>query len=113
VSPDAALSVGLPVVVLTSATSFSAADFTPMFLGATGRARVMGRPTGGGFGSGNGEPLGADTIAYSNILCEDLDGAFLEGHPPEVDLPLEYAPEDLAAGRDTLIEAARQRLLAP
>ena len=35
-------------------------------------------------------------------------GALLEGHPPDVDVPADYRPEDLVAGRDTLIEAARQ-----
>jgi carboxyl-terminal processing protease len=110
--PDGFLQLDTPMVVLTGATSFSAADFTPMFLSRTGRATTMGRPTGGGFGSGSGEELGADYIGYSNILCSDLNGALLEGHPPDVDVLAEYTPEDLAAGRDTLVEAARQ-LLAP
>jgi C-terminal processing protease CtpA/Prc len=118
-APDAELRVDVPIIVLTSPTSFSAADFTALFLRDTGRARTMGAPTGGGFGASHGEAFGADFLEVSDVAChrprvaaaagESDDGA-LEGHPPDVDVPLTYTPDDLARGEDTLIEAARRRL---
>ena len=103
-----------------NAIPFQAADFTALFLRDTGRARTMGAPTGGGFGASHGEAFGADFLEVSDVAChrprlaaaagESDDDAVLEGHPPAVDVPLSYTPDDLARGEDTLIEAARRRL---
>jgi len=104
-NPDA---LDVDVVVLTNARSFSAADFMPAFLAQTGRATSMGAPSGGGFGSGDGLPaVDGYTLGNNSFYATDLDGLPLEGHPPDVDVAVRYTRGDLAAGRDTVVEAAR------
>jgi C-terminal processing protease CtpA/Prc len=106
-SPDATLQYDGPLAVLVSSTTFSAGDFTSYFLQATGRAKTFGAASGGGFGSGNSNKLDASwTLGFNSIYCLDLDGKALEGHPPAPDVPVVYAPADLAAGTDTVIEEA-------
>ena len=112
--PDGDLQFNGRLAVLASARSFSAADFTTQWLGATGagRARVFGAPTGGGFGSGPATDLGDGwTAAINNFDCINAAGEPLEGNPPPVDVPVTYTREDLAAGVDTVVEAARVDLL--
>jgi len=106
VSPDRDLQLDVPVAVLVDARSFSAADFTAQWLIQTGRARSFGQPSGGGFGS-SGIYTQADVIvAVNDYLAVGLDGAFLEGNPPPVDVVVWPRASDLAAGRDTVLEAA-------
>jgi C-terminal processing protease CtpA/Prc len=69
-----------------------------------------------------------DSAAYSFVPVEvdmgtfrvtvDIDLTFdartrqvAEGEPPAVDVPIEYEPEDLVVGRDTVLEAAARALL--
>jgi C-terminal processing protease CtpA/Prc len=102
-----------PLAVVVDARSFSSADFTPMWVQATGRGVLVGAPTGGGFGNGStgaGLPAGY-LVGVNDILCEDLDGNLLEGSPPAVDVALTLAREDVRAGVDTLLEAAAAAVL--
>src|SRR5690606_18259290 len=79
--PDLTLQVEAPLAVLVDARSFSAADFTPMWIQANGRGVIVGAPTGGGFGNGNAGSGIADgyALGVNDILCEDLEGRLLEG----------------------------------
>jgi C-terminal processing protease CtpA/Prc len=106
VFPDPTLQLDLPVAVLVSERSFSAADFTSGFLIQTGRARAFGQPSGGGFGSGGVATVGDYTLGVNTYFALDLDGVPLEGAPPAVDEALRPSPADLVRGRDTVLEAA-------
>jgi len=110
--PDATLHFDGPLAVLTNALSFSSSDFTAAFLQQTGRAKLFGASSGGGFG--NAAQVRVDPawrLTINDILCADATGRLLEGAPPEVDFPVSYLPEDLMAGHDAVIEAARAWLV--
>lgn len=111
--PDPTLHYGGPLAVLANPRTFSAGDFSTGFLSGTGRAKLFGAPSGGGFGNG-GTVTGPEgwTLGFNDILCADLQGNLLEGHPPPVDFPVSYDPQDLAQGVDTVIEQARQWAVA-
>lgn len=106
VEPDDTLQLRMPIAVLVSPRSFSAADFCSAFLGATGRARTFGRPSGGGFGSSGVFTFDPSVLGVNTYQAFDLDLRPLEGNPPPVDVPLRPRAEDLAAGRDTELDAA-------
>ena len=79
-------------------------------LKALPQVTVMGATTGGG----GGVPLGWELpngwfFNYSNSITYMPDGFIIEdGIPPDVQLDI--TPEDMAAGRDTILEAALARL---
>lgn len=111
--PDPSLQVEAPLAVLVDARSFSASDFTAMWIQATGRGVTVGAPSGGGFGNGTlGDPVAEGyTLGVNDILCEALEGQLLEGHPPAVDIPVEQDPADARDGIDTIIAAAEAWVL--
>ena len=111
-TPDATRTFTKPLAVLVNARSTSAADFASAFLQGTGRATLYGRPSGGAFGSASGEGRQGWYLSVNPILCSDLDGDLLEGHPPGVDVVVDLARDDVAAGVDTVIERARADLAA-
>jgi carboxyl-terminal processing protease len=111
-TPDPTLQLDIPVAVLVSARSFSAADFTLGFLIQTGRARAFGQPSGGGFGGGGLATSGDFTLGVNTFLALDLDGEPLEGSPPPVDVALRPSVDDLADGQDTVLVAALDWLRA-
>jgi C-terminal processing protease CtpA/Prc len=107
-APDPELQYQGALAVLVSPRTMSAGDFSSAFLHLSGRANTFGAPSGGGFGNANSADLDANwRIGFNDILCADLDGNLLEGHPPPVDHPVVYAVDDLVAGKDTVIESAR------
>jgi C-terminal processing protease CtpA/Prc len=113
-TPSKTQSFTRPLALLTNARSFSAADFTTAYLHFTGRARTFGAADGGGYGNGNSKIINDEwTLGFNDALCVDPDGNPLEGHPPPVDQPVEYTAADLAAGVDTVIEAARVWAASP
>ncbi len=111
--PDPTLQYAGPLAVLVDARSFSASDFTSMWVHETGRGVTVGAPSGGGFGNGSGAEGVAEgySLGVSDILCENLDGDLLEGNPPPVDIPVELDPEDVRAGVDTVVVAAEAWVL--
>ncbi|MBT9557301.1 MAG: hypothetical protein IV100_14775 [Myxococcales bacterium] len=115
-TPDGSLQFDGKLAIFASARSFSAADFTTQWMGATGagRARVFGAPTGGGFGSGPATPLGQGwNAAMNNLECVNAEGVPLEGNAPPVDQPVSYTRQDIIDGVDTIVEAARAWALLP
>lgn len=111
-TPDPTLHYPGKLALLVNARTFSAGDFTFGWRKLTGRAMTFGEPSGGGFGNGMGQPFDANWhLGYNDILCSDLAGNPLEGHPPPVDVPVEYTEADIALGVDTAIVAAETWLL--
>jgi C-terminal processing protease CtpA/Prc len=112
--PDPTLTYEGPVAVLVNARSFSAADFTSGFLSWTGRAASFGEPSGGGFGSGGGGAIGNGwSVGVNNTECADLEGNLLEGNPPPVDFSVTHSATKAIAGKDAVIDAAVEWILAP
>ena len=107
IPPDPKLHYAGPVVLLTSARTYSAAeDFTVAF-DAMQRGRIVGEPTGGS----TGQPLVFDLPGGgSGRVCTKRDSypngrAFVGvGIQPQVKVSPTVA--DLRAGRDTVLEAA-------
>lgn len=109
--PDGELQLDVPLAVLVNGLSFSATDFTATFLQQTGRAKLFGASSAGGFGNAQQARVEESwRLTINDILCADGAGRLLEGAPPAVDFPQAYLPADLATGHDTVIEAARDWL---
>ena len=99
-----------PVVVLTNRRCFSATNDFVKCMSQLPLVTVLGDQTGGG----SGMPFTLElpngwSVRYSAIVFLDTNHQHTEfGIKPDV--PLQMDDADLAAGRDTYIEAARQLL---
>ncbi len=100
-----------PIAVLVGPRAISAGDLFPVYMTHHPRARRFGRTTDGSFGSIAStwapDPYVADLyMAYTYAACIDPDMSWLQGAeaPPETEVWLD--PEDVAEGRDTVVEAA-------
>jgi C-terminal processing protease CtpA/Prc len=116
-TPDPRFAFEGPVAVLIDGLAISAADYFARAVRLGTDALLVGRPSAGAYGGGGAyeslyEPLGL-IAAYDPYRCNDVDGRALETHSVEPDVWVEYAPADVAAGRDTVLETAVARLLAP
>jgi carboxyl-terminal processing protease len=109
--PDDSLHYRQPVVVLTSAMTFSAAeDFVAAFVGL-GRALVIGMPTGGS----TGQPFqfrlpGGGSARVRAKHDTFVDGREFIGRGIQPDVLVEPTIADIAAGHDPVLEAARRAL---
>jgi len=106
------------VAVLIDELDYSAADYFPLAVATATQSLLVGTPTAGAYGGGSGatELVGSNPATFVSIdvnRCSDVDGAPLEGRSVMPDLTVEYDPDDLAAGVDTVMEAAAAALLAP
>ena len=106
------------VAVLIDGLDYSAADYFPYAVTqAAPGTLLVGTPTAGAYGGAgpqltfDGPPLIGATIDPNR--CADVDETPLEGHAVPPDLLVEYDRQDLAAGVDTVMEAAVAALLAP
>ena len=109
--------------IVADGLSVSAADWTlhratqlgiPVFgHGGTG---AYGYQTGASFVSLSLEPVEGEHFGVDSYIsgarCLDSEGELIEGHAP-VSVMLDYDPQDLADGVDTLVEAAVEDLLQP
>lgn len=105
------------VAILIDGLDYSAADYFPFAARAAAPSTLLvGTSTAGAYGgqgpqiSVDGPPLLSATIDPNR--CEDTFGVPLEGLAIAPDLEVEYEPADLAAGIDTVMEAAASALLA-
>ena len=105
------------VAILIDELDYSAADYFPLAVQSATDALVVGTPTAGAYGgSGPLETLAASPTTYftidaSKCVLASTDEP-LEGTSVEPDLLVEYEPEDLANGVDTVMEAAAEALKA-
>lgn len=94
------------VVVLTNRKVYSAGSYFAAYIKGIPNAILMGDDTGGG----SGVPAGYDLpngwyFNYSSTIGYTVDGLNFEGGVP-VDIQVEMTPEDIAAGRDPILERA-------
>lgn len=115
-TPGSAFDFDGPAAVLVDGRSFSAEDYFARAAKIGTDAVIVGTPTSGAYGgSGATFAIEADTplmASYDPTRCNDSDGEPLETRGVQPDVPVEYDPEDLAEGRDTVLEAAAAELRA-
>ncbi len=99
-----------PVVVLTNRSSYSAANFLPLYMKALPTVTLMGDTTGGGGGApAFGELANGWIIRVSSSRLFDASGFNVEdGIPPDELVFLD--PADEARQVDTMLEEALRRL---
>jgi hypothetical protein len=105
------------VVALVGPQNSSAGYLLARDLKATGAALLMGEPTGGNLRGLNGGQLAWLTLPGSGVAVDiPLVANFTPGDPPDAGVQPDVlvAPRwaDVAAGVDTALQAARQRLSA-
>ena len=95
-----------PVVVLTNRGMYSAANDFALYMKAMPYATLLGDTTGGGGGLPRSSELpNGWAVRYSSSVTTDLDDKHIEfGVAPDKVILLK--DEDVAAGKDTLIEEA-------
>jgi carboxyl-terminal processing protease len=99
--------VSVPVVLVTSRLTGSAAEILTLAMREIDQVVVLGEPTGGGlsdvmeFTLPNGWSLGLSNQTYLNMNGELFE---LVGIPPDV--VVEYDTQQYIAGRDPVLEAA-------
>jgi C-terminal processing protease CtpA/Prc len=104
------------VAVLVDGSNYSAADYFAYFARYATPALLVGTPTSGAYGASSGQFAIDSTLPHLvfgydvNRCVNAASGSPLElfGVPPH--MSIEYAPADLAAGRDTVLEAAVRAL---
>ena len=99
-----------PVVVLTNRSSYSAASFFAQMTRTLPNATLVGDTTGGGAGIPTFTTLANGWILRaSHTQMATLDGVLLESGVP-VAIQMDLDPDEAAAGRDSMLEAALQLL---
>jgi len=105
------------VAILIDGRTLSAGDYFALAVKTATDALVVGTPSSGAFGGiGNVVDIATDpnlVVGYDPYRCDDVSGQPLETHGTEPDLRVEYDPTDIAAGVDTVLEAAAAALLTP
>lgn len=99
-----------PLAVLVDGTTFGAPEY--LSLGLEGRALRLGAPSYGSHGLSGRFPEVGVFGAVDVRRCDDAQGRTLEGRPA-LDRAVELRAGDVAAGIDTMVEAARVALLSP
>jgi len=96
-----------PVVVLTSAFTYSAAEDFCVAFDAMNRGAIIGEPTGGS----TGQPLylrlpGGGSACVCTVECRHPDGEEYVGVGVQPDILVRPTVADVRAGRDPVLEAA-------
>jgi hypothetical protein len=106
--PGGPRSYGKPIAILTGPGAVSNGDWESLRLRFHPMARSFGKPSNGAFSSETNVSVGSDWY-FSNTYGV---GYLVEGHRylvhsgAPVDEPVWLKPEDVARGRDTVVEAA-------
>lgn len=103
------------VAVVTDGIAYSAGDYFPLAALEGSDAPVVGSASAGAYGATSGS---IDVAGLPKLVANfDANGCFdaatntnLEASPPAPTVPVEYEQADLAAGRDTIVEAAVKAL---
>ncbi len=117
VTPNDALAYGGKVAILTDGICYSACDLVSCAAKQAKLAVLVGQPTAGGFGTIKevvqlpGSP--AVWVSIDDQRTLDLQGVPLETHSVQPDLLVDYDPDDVAAGVDTMPEAAATYVKSP
>lgn len=110
-TPGGRFSYSGKVAVLVNDSSYSAADYFAYFAKYATDALVVGTTTSGAYGSsGDRKKLGVLTYIPDSFRCMDERGKEMEGRGVEPHVVVRYQAQDLAVGRDTVLEAAVKEL---
>ena len=112
------------VAVLVGPGALSAGDFSSLWMADYGKVRIFGKPTSAAFnlptqpylGTGTEIPLHPDwfaRVAEANAFEVGSPHQYLTHQEFRVDERVWLTPQDVAAGRDTVVEAALRWLTAP
>ena len=116
VTPGGQLAYSGEVAVLIDQLDYSAADYFPLAVRRATSTLLVGSPTAGAFGGvGPSFDIPAMPPMFASadpFKCSDAMGTPLEGSSVMPDMVVEYEPTDLAAGIDTVMEAAASALLS-
>ncbi|MCH9686347.1 MAG: hypothetical protein K0V04_33250 [Deltaproteobacteria bacterium] len=118
VPQDDRLNHNAPTAVLVDGVATSAADFFALGAKEYSDAIVVGTPGTGNYGFGGVSPsvLGGSVAELAHRIdfmqSRRIDGEPLEGFIVVPDIVVEYDPADLAAGVDTVLEAAVAAVLS-
>ena len=100
-----------PLVVLTGGLTNSSAEDFAIELRAAGRARLVGQRTAGGAGNALTTSLpGGGMLRVSTFTALTPDGEEYVGTGIEPDVLVRATPDDLARGRDPVLERALELL---
>lgn len=115
IEPGGPFAYGGKVAVLIDELDYSAADYFPLAVAAATDVLLVGTPTAGAYGgSGPLETLvGSPSVSFtvdSNRCSDATTDEPLEGRSVQPDRLVEYDPQDLADGVDTVMEAAVKAL---
>ncbi len=105
-----------PTALLTDGRSISAGDYFALAVARGTDVPIYGRPSAGAYGGGGQTTSINDArglgLGFDPFRCNVPDtGEALETQAVVPDVFVEYAPEDLAIGRDTVLETAVEALL--
>jgi C-terminal processing protease CtpA/Prc len=112
IPPDTQHLLTNPVIVLTSARTFSAAETFVVAFDAMHRGKLVGQPTGGS----TGQPLllklpGGGSARICTKDDSYPDGKVFEGKGIVPQIAVEPSVEDIRQGRDPVVEAALKALI--
>jgi C-terminal processing protease CtpA/Prc len=104
------------VAVLIDGIDYSASDYFARGAKLRTQAVLVGAATAGAFGATTGNrtfngPPRFEVLVDANRCFDAQTNQPLEGDHTVPQLAVDYDPNDLAAGRDTVLEAAVQQLL--
>ncbi len=111
IRPQSDIAYTKPVVLLTSARTYSSAEEFAATFSTMGRGKIVGEPTGGS----TGNPLKfALPGGGSALICtkhnRNPDGGEFVGVGVKPDIPVKVTIADVRAGRDAVLEAALEYL---
>jgi len=109
---DSSTFYGGPIALLSGPHAISAGDGVTHLLSLHPNTRRFGRTSNGSYGFGGGywdpDPITGDlTVNYTPGILSGPDGEWLHAAEQDLDDPVWLDPDDVAAGVDTVIEAAR------
>lgn len=115
ITPGGPFAYAGKVAVVTDGLAYSAGDYFPFAALRGSDAPVVGSSSAGAYGSAGPtfDVAGPPKLVsnYDPSACFDAaTNAHLEASPPAPTLAVEYDPADLAAGKDTVLEAAVKAL---
>jgi hypothetical protein len=103
----------MPVVVLISGWTFSAAETFALSMRVRSNVTLLGERTSGHFSDLEPATLpNGWRYTYSSERYRAADGVIYEARGVPIDVPLDFDPRALAAGRDNMLEAALALLTA-
>lgn len=106
-NPQGAVRVSAPLAILTSRRTLCAAEWLVGALQTGRRAIVVGEASGGSAGSGLVFDLPGGGSAKISVKYEQLpDGTEFIGRGIQPDIPVELTQQDIALGRDPVLERA-------